>query len=95
MNLSSTLPDDDIDSGESEVSAIIKQWIEIGIIDFPSRTLRDDFSDILACLEKTDVHIRAPEEVFRALMEMHFEEGIKLDKQFLRTMPKDVFAVLR
>ncbi len=77
------------------MSVIIQQWIEIGIIDFPSRTLRDDFSTRLTQLDKTDVHIRDLEKVFKKLMEKHFKEGLRPDKQYLKTMPKDVFAVLR
>jgi hypothetical protein len=72
---------------------VIDAWRRWWLIDFDSRTLRNDFPDVLAQLEKTDVHIRALEEVFRALMEIHFDEG--LNKQYLKTTPKDVFAVLR
>lgn len=55
--------------------------------------MRADFPDVLAHLQKTDTHIRALEEVFQALMEIHFQDG--LDKRYLKTMPNDVCAVLR
>lgn len=32
--------------------------------------------------------------MFKKLMEKHFKEGLRKDKKYLRTMPKDVFAVL-
>lgn len=78
---------------EELTTEVIDKWVKDWLIDFRSRTLRADFPDLLVQLQRTDIHIRALEEVFRALMEIHFQDG--LDKKYLKTMPNDVFAVLR
>lgn len=79
----------------TDEEAVINRWKNEWLVDFNSRTLRNDFSDVLAQLQKTDIHIRALEEVFRALIEIHCVYGMDEDKQYIKTMPRDVFAVLR